>query len=302
MDLHKINSRHSFVLLFFVFFLSPVISIFIYEIPFLTAICFFLIATIGISHGALDNIKGFKVLKSYGIKKKYFFYLTYIILSLLVILFWILFPVLILSLFLLIASYHFGKEDSQFIITKKRKFHDLSFLLKGSIIVLAPLMFHTEETIKIFEILNVQLALTNKDILLPFIILSLLSNHLVVNFKGGHYAIYFDWITIIILNWVFDPLVAFTIYFCFLHSIRHSISLIYEINRNNLKKGLKEFIKKALPLTIITGVLYLIAVFILTNSYDLDNAILKVIFIGLASLTFPHILLEYLLEKNEKRT
>jgi len=31
-------------------------------------------------------------------------------------------------------------------------------------------------------------------------------------------------------------------------------------------------------------------------------AILKIIFIGLASLTFPHILLEYLLEKNEKQT
>ena len=68
------------------------------------------------------------------------------------------------------------------------------------------------------------------------------------------------------------------------------------------KKGLKQFIKKALPLTIITGFIYLIAVFILTNSYDFDNAILKVIFIGLASLTFPHILLEYLIEKNEKRS
>jgi Brp/Blh family beta-carotene 15,15'-monooxygenase len=201
---------------------------------------------------------------------------------------------------LIIASYHFGKEDSQFVITKKRKFHDISFLLKGSIVVLAPLMFHTEETIKIFEILNVQLTLINKDILLPFIILSLLSNLLVVNFKEGHYAVYCDWITIIILNWFFDPLIAFTIYFCFLHSVRHSISLIYELNKNNFKKGLKEFIKKALPLTIITGVIYLIAVFFITNSYSLNDAILKVIFIGLASLTFPHILLEYLIEKNEQ--
>ena len=32
-----------------------------------------------------------------------------------------------------------------------------------------------------------------------------------------------------------------------------------------------------------------------------DNAVSKIIFIGLASLTFPHILLEYLLEKNEKK-
>jgi len=33
----------------------------------------------------------------------------------------------------------------------------------------------------------------------------------------------------------------------------------------------------------------------------MNDAILMVIFIGLASLTFPHILLEYLLEKNEKQ-
>jgi hypothetical protein len=32
----------------------------------------------------------------------------------------------------------------------------------------------------------------------------------------------------------------------------------------------------------------------------LDEAVYKVIFIGLASLTFPHILLEYLIEKYER--
>ena len=57
-----------------------------------------------------------------------------------------------------------------------------------------------------------------------------------------------------------------------------------------------------MPLTFITGFLFLISVYFLTNYYDLNDAILKVIFIGLASLTFPHILLEYLVEKNEKRT
>ena len=45
----------------------------------------------------------------------------------------------------------------------------------------------------------------------------------------------------------------------------------------------------------------LISIIFLKNSYELDSSILKVIFIGLASLTFPHILLEYLLEKNEKQ-
>ena len=56
-----------------------------------------------------------------------------------------------------------------------------------------------------------------------------------------------------------------------------------------------------MPLTILTAILFLISLFFLNTYYFLDNAISKVIFIGLASLTFPHILLEYLLEKNEKQ-
>ena len=301
MNLYEINKEYSWVLFWLVFFFAGsggILNINI-EIPFLTIICFFLISTIGISHGALDNLKGNKVLKLYGIKQKYLFYLIYLMLSLFVIFFWILLPLLTLSLFLLVASYHFGKEDSNFGRIKKRKFISLYFLLKGSVVVIAPLAFHTEETLQIFEILNVQLNFINEKILISFLALSFLSNIFILDDKGIALA---DWFTIFALNIAFSPLLAFTIYFCFLHSVRHSLSLIYELNKNNFNKGFKEFIKKALPLTIITGVLYLIGVFVLTNSYSLDNAILKVIFIGLASLTFPHILLEYLIEKNEKRT
>jgi len=95
-------------------------------------------------------------------------------------------------------------------------------------------------------------------------------------------------------------LLAFTVYFCFLHSFRHSISLIVELNKDNLKSGTLLFIKKAMPLTFLTAVFYIVSLYFLSNYYQFNDAILKVIFIGLASLTFPHILLEYLLEKNEK--
>ena len=89
-------------------------------------------------------------------------------------------------------------------------------------------------------------------------------------------------------------------YFCFLHSIRHSITLIFELNENDLRSGFKDFVKKATPLTSLTAMFCIIGIYLLSNSYDLDSSILKIIFIGLASLTFPHILLEYFLEKNEK--
>ncbi len=82
--------------------------------------------------------------------------------------------------------------------------------------------------------------------------------------------------------------------------MRHSFGLIYEIDNKNFKIGFKKFLKLALPLTLVTAILFVVGVYILTNYYVLDDAILKVIFIGLAPLTFPHILLEYLIEKNEK--
>ena len=107
-----------------------------------------------------------------------------------------------------------------------------------------------------------------------------------------------DFLSILILNYFLNPVLAFTSYFCFLHSIRHSISLIKEIN-TNIKKALPLFIKKALPLTILTIFVYIFALYILNNYYELNDSIYKVIFIGLASLTFPHILLEYLIKKNE---
>ena len=110
-----------------------------------------------------------------------------------------------------------------------------------------------------------------------------------------------DFFSIIILNLFLSPILAFTLYFCFLHSIRHSISLIFELDKS-FNVGFKKFIYKAIPLTIVTGIAFLITIFFLNNVYELNEAIYKVIFIGLASLTFPHILLEYLLEKNEKRT
>ena len=75
---------------------------------------------------------------------------------------------------------------------------------------------------------------------------------------------------------------------------------MHELDDNDLKNGLKIFIKKALPLTILTATICLLGLYLLNNSYNFDSSILKVIFIGLASLTFPHILLEYLIEKNEK--
>ena len=260
-------------------------------------ICFFLIATIGVSHGSLDHIKGNKLLKIFKIRNKVFFYIGYIFISLTIIGLWLIFPLFTLTIFLIIAAYHFGKEDAVFGINNKIKLLNFFLFLKGSLVILAPLYLNTVETIKIFETLSIQLNPINDNILIVFILLSLISNFFI---NKNIFFSFLDSFTIIMLNLNFSPLLSFTIYFCFLHSLRHAFSLIEEINNKNFRSGLTQFLKKAMLLTILTSALFFVSIFFLNKYYLLNSAILKVIFIGLASLTFPHILLEYLLEKNEK--
>ena len=78
-------------------------------------ISLFLILTIGISHGSLDHIKCKKLIKYFGYKSMGIFYLSYLLIGAVTILIWLIFPKLLLFLFLIIAAFHFGKEDSEFI-------------------------------------------------------------------------------------------------------------------------------------------------------------------------------------------
>tara|TARA_B100000579_G_scaffold360692_1_gene318038 strand:- start:214 stop:1149 length:936 start_codon:yes stop_codon:yes gene_type:complete len=305
----KINLNHSFI--FFLF--CNIFSIIVFKINSFTIsplICLFLILIIGVSHGSLDNLKGRKLFQIYGINNFLIFYLSYILISIIIIILWIIAPSLSLVTFLIIASHHFGKEDSQFLITENSYFNQLLFFLKGSLIIFAPIYFHFDETISIFKLLLVEnesfyeflnIIETNK-ILLYGIILSTFSSIILFakNFELKKITFFLDYFSILIINYCFSPLMAFTIYFCFLHSVRHSISLMYELDKDNLTNGFKIFIRKALPLTILTAAFCFFGLYLLNNTYNFDSSILKIIFIGLASLTFPHILLEYLIEKNEK--
>ncbi len=304
MNLYKINKQYSLFLFFFCILIIFSVSEFLDRkeiiIPFQTLLCFFFISVIGISHGALDHIKGFNLMKIYNIQNKFLFFPIYIIISLLIIILWMLVPLLTLLSFLVVASYHFGKEDCSVGNFIKIRFENLLYFLKGSLVIIAPLAFHTNETLEIFQILNVNIIPPNENFLYSLILISLIAN-IVIIYKSNNTGFFLaDWLTVLALNIFLSPMVAFTIYFCFLHSVRHSLSLIYEIDKSEFKEGLNKFIKKALPLTLITAILFILSIYILKNYYVLDDAILKVIFIGLASLTFPHILLEYLIEKNEK--
>ena len=305
----KINFNHSFIFFLFCNIFS-LITLKINNLTISPFICLLLILSIGISHGSLDNVKGRKLFQILEIDNFSIFYFVYILIALIVTFLWILIPYVSLIIFLMVASYHFGKEDTQFLIIENSYYNKFLFFLKGSLIVFAPMYFNFDETISIFRLLLIENEtfynfldlIESNRVMLYCVILSTLANILLFtkNFDIKKFTIFLDYFSILIINYYFSPLVAFTIYFCFLHSIRHSISLMSEFDENNLGNGFIIFIKKALPLTIITAIFCVIGLYLLNNTYNFNSSILKIIFIGLASLTFPHILLEYLIEKNEK--
>ena len=270
----KINFYHSLIFFNFCIFISA--FHFLRENN-LTILCIFLILTIGISHGSLDNIKGKKLLNLLRIKSMHFFYIGYILISLFTILIWILLPKLLLSFFLIVAAYHFGKEDSVFFKKEMKTYDGILYFFKGSVVIVAPLLFHKIETILIFQSLNFNISeiiFIEDKFLYILLILSIFSNLFFFLKKNIEIKslLLMDFLSILILNYFLNPILAFTIYFCFLHSIRHSLSLVFQLNRN-IKKGLILFIKKALPLTIITALVCLFSLYFLNNYNGLNEAI-----------------------------
>ena len=247
-EFKKINLNHSFIF----FLLSCIFSLIIFKINNFSIsplICLLLILTIGVSHGSLDHIKGKKLFNILNIKKISIFYFSYILIAISVIIIWVIIPSISLIIFLLVASFHFGKEDTQFLINKNSYFNQLLFFLKGLLIILAPMFFHFNETITIFKFLLVDneifystLEFIEVNKILPIgIILSTLSSVYLFlrEFEIKKFIIFLDFFSILIINYYLSPLIAFTVYFCFLHSIRHSITLVNELDKNDFINGLK---------------------------------------------------------------
>jgi Brp/Blh family beta-carotene 15,15'-monooxygenase len=265
--------------------------------------CLILILTLGVSHGALDHFRGEKILKPI-IKGRWFlvFYPGYISLSLFVIICWILFPSISLLIFLLVAGYHFGEEDLSFFKEEQGLIFNMTGFLKGFLIIALSLHFNFETTSTFFNYLMVDITpysnLRPYTSILFAINLLLLIMGTIYLFKKhlNELVLILLEVILIILSFKYLPLIlAFTLYFCFLHSSKHITGLAKELDGDDLINGFRLFTKKAIPLTVLTGIGALGVVFFLNHS--LTENIIQTIFIGLASLTLPHILLEVIDKK-----
>ena len=121
----KINLNHSFIF----FFIANIFCFLMFKFNLIipSILCLLLVLIVGVSHGSLDHVKGKKLLELLNIKSTYIFYITYLLIAAIVILTWIILPSITLIIFLMIASYHFGKEDTQFLINDRSYFTQILY-------------------------------------------------------------------------------------------------------------------------------------------------------------------------------
>ena len=239
------------------------------------------VAILGLPHGALDLPIAQTLWPLNGWRGKLRFVSLYLGLSLLLIITWIFLPGPALFVFLIYSAFHFsGDWDDSGIILR---------FSGGAATVGAPALFQTEEVAKLFSQLAPESAANSATILLAvmggmFLCMFVATIMVWPQFRtraASEQGII--WISAACLT----PLIYFVIYFCILHSIRHFSNAIASLEYP--RQGLRV----AILLSGVTVLAGFIGFLVLqgTKPELLDQSVLKIIFIGLAALTVPHMIL-----------
>ena len=279
------------------YFLFQNIASYLFFISFITIITF------GISHGSLDQVKGATLLKYYNIENKYLFYLCYILTGAFFFFIWYLQPTLFLVSFILLGAYHFGKDDCYLMQIKENIFTNLIFLLKGLPIILTPFIFHFSETIHIVatitqsndsSFINFLYYLNEKNFLLIINFIIFIIANTIIASRGDKINYFVEFCALNIVNFTFTPFIAFAVYFCTLHSLRHYLSLIEDLRINTYKEALRLFYSNLIPITLLTITFILSFGFLSQSNLSLNDHLTQISFVSLGVLSLPHLVLEVL--------
>ena len=240
-----------------------------------------LILVLGVPHGALDTIFAKKL---YGIRTLsgwLQFSLLYLLLAALVVGLWLWQPGLFLLGFLAISAAHFSGDPLQGVPWPARLFY-------GGSVILLPTIGHAQEIGRLFGLLVGDATATP---LVPW--LRLLAWPWLVGLAlASLWQTRHDFWTALemaaagILAIVAPPLVSFVVFFCGMHSARHILRTMNFSGRSSWR-----YVAGAalLPMAGVLAGSTLAWVFLRDTA--LDARVVQVVFVGLAALTEPHMVL-----------
>lgn len=240
-----------------------------------------LAAVLGMPHGALDPLVARRLGLWRGPLSFAAFNLVYSGLAAAVVALWLVAPVPSLVLFLVVSAVHFGgdwmRERSPWLRS-----------LAGAALLSLPALRDQDAVAGLYATLAGEgarsVAAAQAALGVPLLVL-LLGLAIVAARRAPHEAVELGLVALLALTT--PPLVFFIVYFCTLHSARH------------LREGFVEEREQPRRLTALVVVAYTViplaaAALVLTataGTVSLDDQLLRVVFIGLAALTVPHMVL-----------
>lgn len=256
------------------------------------------VAVFGLSHGGADPF----ILKRLVGERRRLLYLTmslYFFSSLAFIgLVWF-FPVLALLVFLALSVWHFGFTDAAYLSSSPGP---LLILLSGSLPVLGPILGHTQQTSELFAWLIGRETSAVSGAL--EIVGPLMAGLWAMGFGVLAYRHFYQQgdqtdarvLTELVLVGtalvLLPPLLAFTFYFCLVHSVRHFLSIAENrVGHKEVKQMLGFLTRQSAPATLSAIVLALLAWVTIVLWDPASNLLVegvRVMFWGLAALTLPH--------------
>ncbi len=239
------------------------------------------VALLGLPHGALDLPVARVLWPLTGAADHMLFYGAYIGIAGAVAALWWLAPGLALIAFMAYSALHFSGDWEM---------DGLLLRIAGGLSVIgAPALFHVTDVVSILSVLTdgawakpIAYAIAVAGLIgasLGLIALLQMSRHA----RGARLELAGIWIGAAIL----PPLLYFIAYFCLLHSLRHMRDTLHALPERAaaLRAAAGIMVASVLGASLALGLLLRV------DGADLEGSVLRVVFIGLAALTVPHMLL-----------
>ena len=245
------------------------------------------VVLIGLPHGAFDGAiaNHLGAGRSFAAAAK--FIASYCAAAGLVITIWTMFPAVSLALFLIISMIHFGRGDAS---AKSGLVFMTQVLLHGGLPIFGIIYFQQSSVIPLFDALTngaSDLAILISKIMFP--VLGLMAGlYGLMAFRDASLRARFAEFFLLAVVFAFlPPLVSFALYFCIIHTGRHMRRIWHVLASASSPKGLyQQAVGFTLASWLVGG-----AAFLWLETGNLDAALLQVVFIGLAALTVPHMIL-----------
>ena len=239
-----------------------------------------LIFFLGVPHGALDPCFAQKLLAVKGWQAWLVFVVVYLGLAGGVILIWWQAPLVFMSGFLIISILHFSRDLTP---TTPR----ITKLLYGGAIIVLPALLHFSEMLELFTLIvpaeNAQTIMEMlRTLAWPWAAALAISLCFTVS---KNWRVGFEIFSVSLLALAAQPLIAFTVYFCGMHSLRHMLRTQQYVNL-----PVSRLLWTCLSPMLGVSVLVVLGWFYLPAS-SFDSRILQFVFVTLAALTVPHMLL-----------